>query len=90
MIFKSIRLCLDRGDILKNASSKATIMEIFCHCSGQYESSFTGSIFELILVLSNYLQDFLREENLAEFVAELLDCSAMKYSQKTLLEFVFK
>jgi condensin complex subunit 1 len=82
MIFKSIRLCLENHDLLKNSSVKITISDMFCHCALKYESSFK--------VLSSHLQDFLREDHLSEFVAEIIDSSIINYEQKAIMENITK
>lgn len=82
MIFKSIRLCLENHDTLKVSSVKITISDIFCHCAQKYQSS--------LKVMFNHLHDFLREDHLAEFVAEIIDSSIVNYEQKAIIENVTK
>jgi condensin complex subunit 1 len=73
---------LENHDLLKNTTLKITISDIFCHCAVKYESS--------LKVLFSHLQDFLREDHLAEFVAEIIDSSIVNYESKIILENITK
>ncbi|KAI8901190.1 non-SMC mitotic condensation complex subunit 1-domain-containing protein [Globomyces pollinis-pini] len=82
MIFKCIRLSLESPESIKNADTKESIMDIFCHCVKNYEST--------VSVLVDYSDDFLREEHLAEFMADLIDSSIVNYNQTVLGERILK
>ncbi|KAJ3373530.1 Condensin complex subunit [Kappamyces sp. JEL0680] len=82
VVFKSIRLCLESADVLKDGQVKTAISNIFCRCASKYESC--------LKVLTNHLQDFLREDHLCEFVAEIIDASYVHYDYATLGEIILK
>ncbi|KAI8908508.1 non-SMC mitotic condensation complex subunit 1-domain-containing protein [Gorgonomyces haynaldii] len=72
MIYKSISLMLENPETLKKANVRDTLSDILCHCVAQYKTSQQ-------VLKSRILDEYLREEHLAQFVAEMVDTCVVQY-----------
>jgi hypothetical protein len=73
LIFKSLSLVLESADSVKKASLKETIVETMAHCVSNYRTAqHQGLEFRIV-------DEYLREEYLADFVAELVDSLHVQY-----------
>lgn len=81
MVVKSVGLVLDDPENMKSVALKYQLFEIWSICSKNYDQ--TASI------ESRVLQN-IKEEHLAEYMAEFLSIAYLQYEQSDLLERVLR
>ena len=88
MVIKSVSLMLENPDIMKRSSCKDTVLEIICHCAAHYQSEQDQGFRVDIVLKYRIIEEYLREEYLADFVAEILDSCTVTYESSTLSDAV--
>jgi hypothetical protein len=82
MLTKSISLLLEDGEsTLRDEACKSSILDIFAHCIHAYERTGVARS-----VQSRMLNEYSREEGLAEFVAEICEYTVAHYDGTSVVE----
>ncbi|KAJ3043566.1 Condensin complex subunit [Rhizophlyctis rosea] len=84
MITKSISLMLEDIDVVKDEALKQLVLTILCLCSTRYDRGLGHG------VQTRVTKEYLREEHLSDFVAELLHMLVTQYNDTRLVENVLR
>ncbi|KAJ3299918.1 Condensin complex subunit, partial [Borealophlyctis nickersoniae] len=84
MITKSISLILEDVDAVKDDALKKLIMHVLALCATRYDRGLGHG------VQTRVSKEYLREDHLADFVAELMDLLATQYTETALIENVLR
>ena len=79
LVYKTLGLFIDISELMKVNVIKETVSEILCICASRYNSEQAG-------LKNRILYEYLREEYLADFVAETLDSCIVTYEHVRLVD----
>ncbi|KAI9354061.1 non-SMC mitotic condensation complex subunit 1-domain-containing protein [Zopfochytrium polystomum] len=82
MVLKSLALALEEADVVKNGETKAAALQILELCAKKYESASKG--------VQSRISQFLREEHLAEPIAEFLVKASESRGPPDMLEAILR
>jgi hypothetical protein len=86
-------MMLESPDTIKDDIVKTSIIEILCHCVCRHEKGSRSGILFLLTdeaIQIRVLQEYLREEYLADFVAEFMETLVKTFENKGFLESILK
>ncbi|KAI8917711.1 non-SMC mitotic condensation complex subunit 1-domain-containing protein [Powellomyces hirtus] len=84
MITKSVSLILEDSEALKVDSLQATAIELLCLCANRFDRAVGHGL------QTRIVEQYLREEHLADFVAEFMQLLVVKYDDTRLIENVLR
>ena len=96
MITKALSLMLETPETIKDEGVKGAIIDILCICVAKHEKGPRSGILKMVDVFTRVaiqmriVQEYLREEHLADFVSDLLETLVNSFDGSLFFENVIK